>query len=94
MSAGGVADEWVRELLRQRDAKVFKNFPEAAADEAGSDLEAEPLGQRNGDSGTGRVVLGQFWNIPAAKWHDAIRRPVEESVQSRVFHESGRSAAW
>ena len=25
-SAGGVADEWVTQLLRQGDAKVFKNY--------------------------------------------------------------------
>jgi integrase len=26
LSAGGVADEWVRQLLRQGDAKVFKKY--------------------------------------------------------------------
>ncbi len=26
MSAGGVADEWVTQLLRQGDAKVFKKY--------------------------------------------------------------------
>ena len=26
LSAGGVADEWVTQLLRQGDAKVFKNY--------------------------------------------------------------------
>ena len=26
LSAGGVADEWVTQLLRQRDAKVFKKY--------------------------------------------------------------------
>ena len=26
MSAGGVADEWVTQMLRQTDAKVFKKY--------------------------------------------------------------------
>lgn len=26
LSAGGVADEWVTQLLRQTDAKVFKRY--------------------------------------------------------------------
>ena len=26
LSSGGVADEWVRQLLRQGDAKVFKKY--------------------------------------------------------------------
>jgi len=26
LSAGGVADEWVTQLLRQTDAKVFKKY--------------------------------------------------------------------
>ena len=26
LSAGGVADEWVRQMLRQTDAQVFKKY--------------------------------------------------------------------
>jgi integrase len=36
LSAGGVADEWVTQLLRQGDAKVFEVLTDEAADETRS----------------------------------------------------------
>jgi hypothetical protein len=46
LSAGGVADEWVTQLLRQGDAKVFKKYSQMqTADEAGGAAEAEPHGK-------------------------------------------------
>jgi integrase len=44
LSAGGVADEWVTELLRQGDAKVFKN--NEAADETRGAGKTQPAGER------------------------------------------------
>jgi Nucleotidyl transferase AbiEii toxin, Type IV TA system len=43
LSAGGVADEWVTQMLRQGDAQVFKKvFADETADEARSSGEAQP----------------------------------------------------
>jgi len=48
LSAGGVADEWVTQLLRQGDAKVFKKYSQMqTADEARSLIQAESAGQRS-----------------------------------------------
>jgi integrase len=47
LSAGGVADEWVKQLLRQGDAKVFKKYSQMeVADEARSAHEVKSSGQR------------------------------------------------
>ena len=45
LSTGGVADEWVTQLLRQGDAKVLQ---EVLSDEARSVNQAESAGQRAG----------------------------------------------
>ena len=42
LSAGGVADEWVTQLLRQSDASLQEVFPDEVADEARSPGEAQP----------------------------------------------------
>ena len=48
LSAGGVADEWVTQLLRQGDAKgVQKVFANEAADETRGAGETQPAGERN-----------------------------------------------
>ena len=47
LSAGGVADEWVTQLLRQGDAQGLQEvFADEVADEARSAGQAEPPGQR------------------------------------------------
>ncbi|MGB9454924.1 MAG: hypothetical protein WCB12_02710 [Bryobacteraceae bacterium] len=46
LSAGRVADEWVTQLLRQGDAKVFKTYSQMKLqEEAGGAAETEPEGQ-------------------------------------------------
>ena len=45
LSAGGVADEWVTQLLRQSDAKVFQEvLADETRDETGSATESKPSG--------------------------------------------------
>jgi integrase len=49
LSAGGVADEWVTQMLRQSDSKVFKKvLSDAAADEKGGISEARSPRERTG----------------------------------------------
>src|ERR1700751_2557760 len=57
LSAGGVADEWVTQLLRQGDAKVFKKYPQMKLQ-----MKREALAKLNrkandkGNSGTGEAA--------------------------------------
>ena len=47
LSGGGVANEWVTQLLRQGDAKVFKQYSQMKLQmKPGGAAEAEPAGQR------------------------------------------------
>ncbi len=57
LSAGGVADEWVTQMLRQGDAKVFKKYSQMKLQ-----MKREALAQLNrrandkGGSDTGKVA--------------------------------------
>jgi hypothetical protein len=46
LSAGGVADEWVTQLMRQGDAKVFKKFSQMKLQMKREALQKLPEGQR------------------------------------------------
>lgn len=46
-SAGGVADEWVTQLLRQADAKVFKKYSQMKLRMKREAGENEPPSQRD-----------------------------------------------
>ena len=49
LSAGGVADEWVTQMLRQGDAQVFKKYSQMKLQMKREALgKAQPPGQRNG----------------------------------------------
>jgi hypothetical protein len=51
LSAGGVADEWVTQLLRQGDAKVFKKYSQMKLQmkrEAPKKLNGKPTKARRG----------------------------------------------
>ena len=57
LSAGGVADEWVTQLLRQGDAKVFKKYSQMKLqNETRGPAKAESSGKRSRGFGTGRVI--------------------------------------
>jgi len=61
LSAGGVADEWVTQMLRQSDAQVFKKYSQMkTADEARSTREAQPPGERNGHTSESSVAGGSI----------------------------------
>jgi len=48
LSAGGVADEWVIQMLRQGDSQVFKKYSQMKLqDEEGSAGQNQSPGQRN-----------------------------------------------
>jgi len=95
LSAGGVADEWVTQLLRQEDARVFKKYSqmklqmkrEALQKLNRSANEAAVVGQAD-RSGT---VSGQ---VSPQKRSDGVVAPLETAVESRELALSGRSAAW
>ena len=66
LSAGGVADEWVTQLLRQGDAKVFKKYSQMKLQmKPRSSREAESQSERQGEfwhrRGRGEGVLAWFW---------------------------------
>jgi hypothetical protein len=48
LSAGGLADEWPTQLLRQGDSQVFKRFADEAENETRSPREAGPASEWNG----------------------------------------------
>ena len=55
LSAGGVADEWVTQMLRQTDAKVFKKYSQMKLQ-----MKREALAQLNrgaGESTSGKVLI-------------------------------------
>ena len=66
LSAGGVADEWVTQLLRQGDAKVFKKYSQMKLQMKREALQKMNRSANESGFGTGRVikgfgtVLGQF----------------------------------
>ncbi len=57
LSAGGVADEWVTQLLRQGDAKVFKKYSQMKLQMKREALEKmnRQANEMPVDSGTGMV---------------------------------------
>ena len=54
LSAGGVADEWVTQLLRQGDAKVFKKYSQMKLQ-----MKREALQKLNRTANESAGVLGQ-----------------------------------
>ena len=79
LSAGGVADEWVTQLLRQGDAKVFKKYSQMKLQ-----MKREALAKLNRQAtraessfGTaqanGSRVLAQFWH----SWGKGIAKATE-----------------
>jgi hypothetical protein len=63
LSAGGVADKWVTQLLRGRRQGVQEVFADGASDETRGAPEAESVRERKWSSGTGGLVLGQFGRL-------------------------------
>lgn len=83
LSAGGVADEWVIQLLRQGDSHIFKKYSQIKLQMKREALEkinrranemalnpgidSRTAMIQRGKSGTGRI-LAQFWHSQRPKW--------------------------
>ena len=65
LSAGGVADEWVTQMLRQGDAKVFKKYSQMKLQMKREALEKI---QPARPTRSGRV-LAQLWSSRKGFWH-------------------------
>ena len=77
LSAGGVADEWVTQLLRQGDSQVFKKYSQMKLTMKREALEKlnrlaneMTVGQENQSPKPG--VLEQFWNSLAQNAKERI----------------------
>ena len=63
LSAGGVADEWVTQLLRQGDAKVFKKYSQMKLQMKREALaKIDRKANDKGNSGTGEDFVKGFWH--------------------------------
>ena len=73
LSAGGVADEWVTQLLRQGDSKVFKKYSQMK------------LQMKR----TGGLVLSQFWHSLRLRSEIGARTAVGRSSKIKGLHRVG-----
>ena len=102
LSAGGVADEWVTQMLRQGDAKVFKKYSQMKLQ-----MKREALEKINRRANEKRQGFGSRMTVTVQKgylaqlWHgfgwkgDRSRiMKFESALESRQQVMSGRSAAW
>ena len=64
LSAGGVADEWVTQLLRQGDAKVFKKYSQMKLQ-----MKREALAKLNRQANESGQGFGSRRLIRAGFWH-------------------------
>ena len=64
LSAGGVADEWVTQLLRQGDAKVFKKYSQMKLQ-----MKREALEKLNRQANEERKGFGTVWCSRKGFWY-------------------------
>jgi len=97
LTAAGIADEWVTQLLRQGDAKVFKKYSQMKlqtkhealaklnrhANESGT-----VLAQSNGSPGQ---VFGSFGTVEAREWRG--RWNANQTTFLGISRKSGRGVA-
>jgi hypothetical protein len=89
LSAGGVAEEWVTQLLWQGDAKVFKKYSQMKLQ-----MKREALQKLNRKANEGQPG---FVTVRALGPTGAVRTSVTSSrsgLKSKKLQMSGRSAAW
>ena len=73
LSAGGVADEWVTQMLRQSDAQVFKKYSQMKLqDEVRSSGKGQPSSQRDGSTAADTMMAAPMCTVRNAsrKWKD------------------------
>ncbi len=85
LSAGGLADEWVTQLLRQSDASLQEVFADEVADEARIAGEAQPSSQRNDIGGGGRCFFDGAIRGPPMTHSCTVRAQC-----ARITERSGR----
>jgi hypothetical protein len=75
LSAGGVADEWVIQLLRQGDAKVFKKYSQMKLQMKREALEKLNRHANEAGPGFGTVKVNRwgFGTVLAQFWHSSAR---------------------
>ena len=90
LSAGGVADEWVTQLLRQGDAKVFKKYSQMKLQMKREALQR--LNRHANEENKGfDTVLIQFGPETTVRM---IEEGTGSSLESIQHSTTGRSAAW
>ena len=80
LSAGGVADEWVTQLLRQGDAKVFKKYSQMKLQ-----MKREALEKMNRQANEMPLVLAQP-RFSKSIWHSfgTVRPKMTTRIRSKV----------
>ena len=79
LSAGGVADEWVTQLLRQGDAKVFKKYSQMKLQ-----MKREALAKLNRQANEGGLSFGTVGAKDRRKLWKAHRSNRSESMSDLV----------
>ena len=92
LSAGGVADEWVTQLLRQGDAKVFKKYSQMKLQMKREALQSmnRNANEKSKGSGTEQVEIREFWHSRGQKRHFEGR--CEEASSKRINKLNGGRA--
>ena len=85
LSAGGVADEWVTQMLRQTDAKVFKKYSQMKLQMKRETL--QKLNRTANEGGVLRQLEEQpgFATVLQRSQSRAIRVPLGKAVKSGRF---------
>jgi integrase len=98
LSAGGVADEWVTQLLRQGDSQVFKRYSQMKLQMKREALEKINPGQRNAvgfwhSDGSVKSIWHSFGTV-GGEIGQMEKQSVGKSFIIFTYFMSGRSAAW
>jgi hypothetical protein len=100
LSAGGVADEWVTQMLRQGDAQVFKKYSQMklqmlwkSSTAARAKCCRRVVNQLARSRCSERIWYG-FWHGRGRKSSIGVVVKLESALESIVLIMSGRSAAW
>jgi integrase len=88
LSAGGVADEWVTQLLRQGDAKVFKKYSQMKLQ-----MKREALTKLNRRANEGGLGFG-FWHSLGHSCRNGKRKRWSASEQLVSNHEGFGRRGW
>jgi hypothetical protein len=98
LSAGGVADEWVTQFLRQGDARVFRKYSQMKLQMRREALQKlHRTGERVPEGFGSRGVTNEGFATVLGSFARTAKIANEHAVGNRSkigCSESGRSAAW